>query len=64
VYKFLVVIRDESDAYSLLWLFFLPYLIGIRASDDLRPLAAMIAGIIALGLWHGYRSNGKMQTME
>ncbi len=42
-WRVLVFLRGDSQTVELGWLFFLPYLIGIRASGDHWPMAVLVA---------------------
>lgn len=42
-WRLLVFVREEGSSMELLWIFVLPFLIGIRASEEAWPFAALLA---------------------
>lgn len=44
-WRLLVFLRYEGSRMELLWIFILPFLIGIRTSGDAWPFAALLAAI-------------------
>ena len=42
-WRLLVFLRDEGSRMELFWIFILPFLIGIRTSEDAWPFAALLA---------------------
>jgi len=62
-WKSIAFLREESDAVALFWIFFLPYLIGIRMAGDRWPLAVILAVVTAWGVLHHHRSAARAYIM-
>jgi hypothetical protein len=57
-WRIIVFLREESDVVDLGWIFILPFLIGIRATGERWPIAAIVAAAIVFGLvrFHAFRA--------
>lgn len=49
-WRALVFLREEGLIKELFWIFMLPFLIAIRASQDAWPRAALIAAIVIVSM--------------